>query len=93
MSAPTFVILIVSFASIALADDFKTTDGKEYKNVTVNKEEPDGITVTNKKAGVIVKLYFTELPKEVQDRFNYDPQKAAAYKRNKLRISMNHLCY
>ena len=51
MSSPTFVILIVCFASIALADDFKTTDGKEYKNVTVSREEPDGITVTNKKVG------------------------------------------
>ena len=72
-------ILAALTASIALADDFKTTDGTEYKNVTVTKQELDGITVMNKKAGVIVKLYFTELPKEVQQRFNYDPEKAAAY--------------
>jgi uncharacterized phage infection (PIP) family protein YhgE len=79
MNAPTFVILIICFASVALADDFKTVDGREYKNVTVSKQEPDGITVTNKKAGMFVKLYFTELPKEVQERFHYDAEKAAAY--------------
>jgi hypothetical protein len=27
----------------------------------------------------ILKLYFVELPKEVQERFNYNPEKAAAY--------------
>jgi hypothetical protein len=32
MNIYTFVILIVSLASIALADNFKTNDGKEYKN-------------------------------------------------------------
>jgi len=79
MSAPLFVILLVCFASIALADDFKTIDGKEYKNVTVSKQEPDGITVMNKKAGVMVKLYFTELSKEVQERFHYDASKGDAY--------------
>jgi hypothetical protein len=60
----TFVILIVCFASIALADDFKTTDGKEYKNVTVKRVEPDGIVLSSKSG--ISKVYFTELPKEVQ---------------------------
>jgi hypothetical protein len=54
---------------VSLADDFKTVSGKEYKNVTVSRQEADGIFVTNAKAGVVVKLYFTELPKEVQERF------------------------
>jgi hypothetical protein len=35
--------LILCFASIALAEDFKAIDGKEYKNVTVSRVEPDGI--------------------------------------------------
>src|SRR5205809_649683 len=68
---------MVCFASIALADDFKTTDGKEYKNVTVKRVEPDGIVLSSKSG--ISKVYFTELPKEVQQRFNYDPEKAATY--------------
>ena len=69
-------ILAALLASIALADDFKTIDGKEYKNVTVSRVEPDGIVVTGK-AG-ISKIYFAELPKEVQQRFHYEPQKLAA---------------
>src|SRR5205823_7314866 len=66
----------VCFTSIALADDFKTNDGKEYKNVKVSRVESDGIVlITN--VG-ISKVYFTELPKDVQERFHYDPEKAAA---------------
>jgi hypothetical protein len=69
--------LILSFISVALADDFKTVTGKEYKDATVSRVEPDGIVLTNK-AG-ISKVYFTELPKDVQERFGYDPQRAADY--------------
>jgi hypothetical protein len=67
----------LSFISVALADDFKTLAGKEYKDVTVSRVEPDGIVLTGK-AG-ISKVYFTELPKDVQERFGYDPQKAGDY--------------
>ncbi len=42
-------------ASIALADDFKTVDGKEYKNVTVGRVEPDGIVLSSKSG--ISKVY------------------------------------
>jgi hypothetical protein len=73
----TLVILIVCFASVALADDFKTIDGKEYKNVTVSRVEPDGIVLITKSG--ISKVYFAELPKEVQERFHYDPEKAAEF--------------
>ena len=73
------ILLVVCLASVSLADDFKTTNGKEYKNVTVSRQEADGIFVTNAKAGVMVKLYFAELPKEVQERFGYKPEKAVAY--------------
>jgi site-specific DNA-cytosine methylase len=69
--------LIVCLASVAVADDFKTNAGKEYKNVTVSRVEPDGIMVKTKSE--ITKVYFTDLPKEVQERFHYDPQKATAY--------------
>jgi hypothetical protein len=64
-------------ASLALAEDFKTVAGKEYKNATVTQVEPDGIVVKSKSG--ISKIYFQELPKEVQQRFNYNPQQAAAF--------------
>jgi hypothetical protein len=83
----TVAILAALSVSLVLADDFKTANGNEYKNVTVTKQEPDGITVMNKKTGMFVKLYFTELPKEVQQRFNYDPKKAAAYLRQKAKAT------
>jgi len=73
----TITILAVLSTSLALADDFKTINGKEYKDATVSRVEPDGIVLKTKSG--ISKVYFTELPKDVQQRFNYDPQQAAAY--------------
>src|SRR2546426_8168111 len=64
-----FTFLILCFASVVLADDFKAIDDKEYKNVTVKRVEPDGIVLSSKSG--ISKVYFTELPKEVQELFHY----------------------
>ena len=64
-------------ASIALADDFKTIEGKEYKNAIVSRIEPDGIVLKTKSG--ITKVYFTELPKKIQDRFHYNAQQAAQF--------------
>src|ERR1700758_1386109 len=61
--------LAIVSASIALADDFKTIAGKEYKNVTVSRVEADGIVIRGKSG--ISKVYFVELPKDVQERFHY----------------------
>ena len=71
------VSLIFCLASVALADDFKLIDGKEYKNVTVSRIEPDGIVLRTKSG--ISKIYFVELPKDVQERFHYNAAIAAAY--------------
>ncbi len=71
------ILFVLCFVSAAFSDDFKTVTGREYKNATVSRVEPDGIVLTNN-AG-ISKVYFTELPKEVQERFGYDPQRAADY--------------
>jgi hypothetical protein len=72
----TIAILAALSVSLALADDFKTNNGKEYKNAMVTQIEPDGIIVKTKSG--ISKLYFQELPEDVQKRFHYDPEKAAA---------------
>ena len=71
------ISLVVLTINTLLAEDFKTIDGKEYKNVTVSRVEPDGIMLTSSSG--ISKVYFTELPKDVQERFHHDPAKAAAY--------------
>jgi hypothetical protein len=68
--------LTALFTSLALADDFKTNNGKEYKDATVSRVEPDGIVLRTKSG--IVKLYFSELPKEVEGRFDHQGAKTTA---------------
>src|SRR5262249_55729468 len=70
-SRNTIIAFIATLsASLALAEDFKTVNGKEYKNATVTRVEADGIIVRT--AGGISKVYFVELPKDVQERFGYN---------------------
>jgi chromosome segregation ATPase len=77
MSTKVLTFLILCFTSAAFAEDFKTVNGKEYKDATVTRVDPDGIVVKTKSG--ITKVYFTELPKEVQERYHYDSEKAASY--------------
>jgi hypothetical protein len=69
--------MMMLFASLAVADDFKTVNGKEYKNATVTEVEPDGIHI--RFSGGVVKLGFVDLPGDVQKRYGYNAQNAAAY--------------
>jgi sRNA-binding protein len=78
------LILVFLFASVAVADDFATVNGKEYKNAQVTSVEPDGIMVKTKSG--LSKIYFTELPKDVQERFHYDPQQGAQYTAHTLEV-------
>ena len=77
MSTRVVTFLILCFAPAAFAEDFATVNGKQYKDATVTGVDPDGIVVKTKSG--ITKVYFTELPKEVQEHFHYDSKKAAAY--------------
>jgi chromosome segregation ATPase len=77
MSTKVLTFLICSLTAAAFAEDFKTINGKEYKDATVTRVEPDGIVV--KTTSGVTKVYFVELPKEVQDRFHYDSENAASY--------------
>ena len=71
------IFFILCFASVAVAEDFKAIDGKEYKNVRISRVEPDGVVLISKSG--ISKVYFTELPPDVQKRFHYDAANAAAF--------------
>ena len=77
MQTKLFIFLFFFLAAAAFSEDFTTVNGKEYKDVTVKRVELDGIVLQTKSG--VSKVYFTELPKEVQQRFNYDPAKAAAF--------------
>ena len=63
------LILLILFPPIVFAEDFKTVNGKEYKDATVTSVEADGIVLRTKTG--ITKVYFVELPKDVQERFHY----------------------
>ena len=63
------LILAVLFTSLAFSEDFKTVNGKVYKDATVSRIEGDGIVLKTKTG--IYKVYFAELPSEVQERFHW----------------------
>ena len=71
------LFLMLCFATVAVADDFKLVNGKEYNDVTVTRVEPDGIVLKTKSG--ISKVYFVELPENVQERFHYNAAIASAY--------------
>jgi hypothetical protein len=77
--ATTLAILAVLSASLALAEDFKTINGKIYKDATISRVEADGIVLRTKTG--ISKVYFIELPKDIQERFRYDRTKTVAAQR------------
>jgi hypothetical protein len=66
--ASMLAALAVLSASLALAEDFKTIKGREYKNATIIRVEGDGIVLRTKTG--ISKVYFVELPRDVQEKFH-----------------------
>jgi hypothetical protein len=72
-----FIFLLLSLAAAAFSEDFTTVNGKQYKDATVTRIEPDGVVVKTNSG--VTKIYFTQLPKDVQERFHYDAGKAASY--------------
>jgi hypothetical protein len=74
--ATTLAILALLSATLALAEDFKTINGKVYKDATIIRVEADGIVLRSKTG--ISKIYFIELPKDVQGRFRPSPSPSPA---------------
>jgi hypothetical protein len=70
----TLAILARLSATLALAEDFKTVSDKLYKDATIIRVESDGIVLKTKTG--VSKVYFTELPKDVQERFHPHPSPA-----------------
>ena len=76
-----FVILSTS---VALAEDFKTVSGKEYKDATITRVESDGIVLRTTTG--ISKVYFVELPKDVQEKFRPAPATPTAAPREQVNL-------
>ena len=85
--ATTLAILLLLSASLALAEDFKTIKGKEYKDATISRVEADGIVLRTKMG--ISKVYFIELPKQVQERFLPSRAKTVAAQRERQPIKVD----
>jgi hypothetical protein len=72
----TVAISLLLLASVGLAEDFRTIGGKVYKDATISRVEADGIVIRTKTG--ISKIYFVELPKDVQERFHHGSATPAA---------------
>jgi len=83
-SKTALVILAAVSASLALAEDFKTIKGKEYKNAAIIRVESDGIVLKTKTG--ISKVYFIELPNDVRERFHPTPAKTATPQREPIKL-------
>ncbi|HEU0049935.1 MAG TPA: hypothetical protein VFQ43_20265 [Nitrososphaera sp.] len=82
----TLAILAGLSMSMALAEDFKTISGKEYKDATITRVEGDGIVLRTKTG--ISKVYFVELPKDVQEKFHYGQARPSAAQREREPIKL-----
>jgi len=67
--AAAIATLLILLAPLARAEDFKTVSGKVYKDATVSRVDADGIELKTRTG--ISKVYFTELPQDVQERFHW----------------------
>lgn len=70
------ILFVVAATLTSRAEDWRTTDGNIYKNVTVVKNDDLTVTILDDDGGAKVPL--TNLPPEIQKRFNFDPSKAKA---------------
>ncbi len=71
------IVLLFLFLSLAVyGEDWTTTDGKNYQGVTVIKHDALTVTILCKNGGAAIPL--DKLSPDIQKRFSFDPQKAAA---------------
>ena len=64
------ILAVITVVQLLRADDFKTTNGKEYKNAKLSRVEPDGIVITF--SGGIVKIPFLEMSRTLR-RVRFPP--------------------
>ncbi len=76
MKTQILIIMLLMSATL-LAEDLTTLSGKKYTGVTINRAEADGISISH--GGGLAKIPFSDLSPELQKKYNYEPEKAAAY--------------
>lgn len=58
-------------------ESLKSTEGREYKDVTIKEIHPNGIRISH--ATGAIRLPFNRLPEKLQQRFNFDPDEARQF--------------
>ena len=76
------LIIFFSICRIASAEELTLSNGKVYSDYTITRVEPDGISI--KHAAGIIKVYFWELPADIQQKYNYDAAKAQEYRQQSI---------
>jgi hypothetical protein len=96
MKAVRIAVLLLVFAVVAsFAEDTNTlpttitVDGVTYSNVTWRTVTPAMVTIFHETG--VASLSLDKLPPELQRRFGYDPQKAAAYRARESAAEQQHL--
>jgi hypothetical protein len=79
MKSRLAALLFAASLTLARAEDIKTVAGKEYKNVKISRAEPDGLVIIASYG--IIKIPFTELPPELQQKYHYDAKAADTYRK------------
>jgi len=62
-----------------LGADLVLPNGQEFKDYEVKRVEPDGITVSH--AAGVSKVYYSEMPREMQQVYGYSRQAALDYRK------------
>src|SRR5207248_5849879 len=72
-------LLLGTALTLAPAEDIKTVTGEEYKNVKISRVEPDGLVIVASYG--IIKIPFTELSPELQQKYRYDAKAGDTYRK------------
>ena len=73
------IILTLCATGTAFGDIITNKAGQVYNVKKIVRSEPDGITVMHDTG--LVKLFFWELPEDIQAKYGYDPATASTYNR------------
>ncbi len=80
---PAVFLLSLTFSTIASADagvtSFTTRNGKTFRNVSISKVDPDGITFTHSKG--MARILYADVPSASRAQLGYDPARAAAHEK------------
>ena len=82
------LVLCLMFGVSTQAVEITNNLGHVYKNASIIRIEPDGLSI--KHEGGIAKLFFSELPPDMQEKYGYDPAKATQYRQRAMQAQQQH---